>query len=82
MPLSVKAAEEHLSLLATFVTSYENGIQGKIYDATTFDEDYDQIDPDDLEKMDLQWQMAMISRRVKRFLNRTGMKFFWEKCWL
>ncbi|MFS7962281.1 putative transcription factor interactor and regulator CCHC(Zn) family [Helianthus anomalus] len=25
--------------------------------------------------MDLQWQMAMISRRVKRFMNRTGRKF-------
>ena len=75
MPLSVKAAEEHLGLLASFIASYENYIQGKISDPTTFDEDYDQVDPDDLEEMDLQWQMAMISRRVKRFMNRTGRKF-------
>ena len=53
----------------------ENYIQGKISDPSTFDEDYDQVDPDDLEEMDLQWQMAMISRRVKRFMNRTGRKF-------
>ncbi|MFS7986178.1 hypothetical protein Hanom_Chr11g01007321 [Helianthus anomalus] len=25
--------------------------------------------------MDIQWQMAMISRRVKRFMIRTGRKF-------
>ena len=75
MPLSVKSAEDHLGLLASFIASYENYIQGKISDPTTFDEDYDQVDPDDLEEMDLQWQMAMISRRVKRFMNRTGRKF-------
>ncbi|KAJ0507000.1 putative transcription factor interactor and regulator CCHC(Zn) family [Helianthus annuus] len=75
MPMSVKSAEEHLALLASFVASYENYIQGKISDPATLDEDYDQIDPDDLKEMDLQWQMAMISRRVKRFMNRTGRKF-------
>ncbi|MFS7914107.1 hypothetical protein Hanom_Chr02g00149501 [Helianthus anomalus] len=42
-----------------------------ISNPATLDEDYDQIDPDDLEEMDLQWQMAMISRHVKRFMNRT-----------
>ncbi|MFS8024376.1 hypothetical protein Hanom_Chr16g01462501 [Helianthus anomalus] len=46
-------------------------VKGKISDPATFDEDYVQIDPDDLEEMDLQWQMAMISRRVTRFMNRT-----------
>ena len=29
------------------------------------DEDYDQIHPDDLEEMDIQWQLAMNSRRAK-----------------
>ena len=75
IPLSVKSTEDHLALLASFIASYENYIQGKISDPTNFDEDYDQVDPDDLEEMDLQWQMAMISRRVKRFMNRTGRKF-------
>ncbi|KAM0049847.1 putative transcription factor interactor and regulator CCHC(Zn) family [Helianthus debilis subsp. tardiflorus] len=75
IPLRVKATEEYLALLASFVASYENYIQGRISDVATFDEDYDQIDPDDLEEMDLQWKMAMISRRVKRFMNRTRRKF-------
>ncbi|MFS7919667.1 putative transcription factor interactor and regulator CCHC(Zn) family [Helianthus anomalus] len=42
MPMSMKAAKEHLALLASFVASYENYIQGKISDPATFDEDYDQ----------------------------------------
>nr|GEY74835.1 hypothetical protein [Tanacetum cinerariifolium] len=35
-------------------------------------EDLKQIDPDDLEKMDLKWQMAMLTIRDRRFLKRTG----------
>nr|GEY75773.1 DNA-directed DNA polymerase [Tanacetum cinerariifolium] len=33
-------------------------------------EDLKQIDPDDLEKMDLKWQMAMIKMRTRRFLKK------------
>ncbi|KAI3775984.1 hypothetical protein L1987_45744 [Smallanthus sonchifolius] len=36
---------------------------------------FNQVDPDDMEDMDIQWNMAMILRRAKRFLNRTGRKF-------
>nr|GEV05509.1 putative ribonuclease H-like domain-containing protein [Tanacetum cinerariifolium] len=31
-----------------------------------------QIDPDDLEEMDLKWQMAMLTIRSRRFLQKTG----------
>nr|GEW99388.1 hypothetical protein [Tanacetum cinerariifolium] len=34
--------------------------------------DLKQIDPDDLEEMDLKWQMAMLNMRAKRFLQKTG----------
>ncbi|GJW54836.1 ribonuclease H-like domain-containing protein [Tanacetum coccineum] len=34
--------------------------------------DLEQIDIDDLEKMDLKWQVAMLTMRVKRFLKKTG----------
>ncbi|GJQ91802.1 ribonuclease H-like domain-containing protein [Tanacetum coccineum] len=30
------------------------------------------IDVDDIEEMDLKWQMAMLTMRAKRFLNKTG----------
>ncbi|GJS79817.1 ribonuclease H-like domain-containing protein, partial [Tanacetum coccineum] len=35
-------------------------------------EDLEQIDPDDLEEMDLQWEMAMLTIRARRFIKRTG----------
>ncbi|GJW15375.1 ribonuclease H-like domain-containing protein [Tanacetum coccineum] len=35
-------------------------------------EDLEQIDTDDLEEMDLKLQVAMLTMRVKRFLNKTG----------
>ncbi|GKF11566.1 reverse transcriptase domain-containing protein, partial [Tanacetum coccineum] len=33
-----------------------------------------QIDPNDLEEMDLQWEMATLIIRARRFIKRTGMK--------
>ncbi|GJR28792.1 putative ribonuclease H-like domain-containing protein [Tanacetum coccineum] len=38
------------------------------------DEDLQQIDADDLEEIDLKWQMAMLTMRARRFLNKTGRK--------
>ncbi|GJT66783.1 hypothetical protein Tco_1018263 [Tanacetum coccineum] len=32
------------------------------------------IDADDLEEIDLKWQMAILTMRAKRFLNKTGRK--------
>ncbi|GJR39020.1 ribonuclease H-like domain-containing protein [Tanacetum coccineum] len=38
-------------------------------------EDLQQIYPDDLEVIDLRWQMAMLTMRARRFLKNTGRKF-------
>ncbi|GJR57145.1 ribonuclease H-like domain-containing protein [Tanacetum coccineum] len=35
-------------------------------------EDFQQIHPDDMEEMDLRWQMAMLTMRARRFLKNTG----------
>nr|GEV81117.1 protein FAR1-related sequence 5 [Tanacetum cinerariifolium] len=35
-------------------------------------EDLKQIDPNDLEEMDLKWQMTVLIMRARRFLKRTG----------
>nr|GEX89352.1 putative reverse transcriptase domain-containing protein [Tanacetum cinerariifolium] len=35
-------------------------------------EDLKQIDADDLEEMDLKWQMAMLTMRVRKFLQKTS----------
>ncbi|GJZ12769.1 ribonuclease H-like domain-containing protein [Tanacetum coccineum] len=37
-------------------------------------EDLQQIHPDDLEEMDLRWQIAMLTMRARRFLKNTGRK--------
>nr|GFD08825.1 ribonuclease H-like domain-containing protein [Tanacetum cinerariifolium] len=34
-------------------------------------DDLTQIDVDDLEEMDLKWQMAMLTMRARRFIQRT-----------
>ncbi|GJU27555.1 hypothetical protein Tco_1166176, partial [Tanacetum coccineum] len=36
--------------------------------------DLQKIHPDDMEEMDLRWQMAMLTMRAKRFLKNTGRK--------
>ncbi|GKF31919.1 putative ribonuclease H-like domain-containing protein [Tanacetum coccineum] len=38
-------------------------------------EDLEQIHEDDLEEMDLRWQMAMLTMRARRFQKKTGRNF-------
>nr|GEY05021.1 hypothetical protein [Tanacetum cinerariifolium] len=46
---------------------------GSQYNSPLLDnEDLKQINLDDLEEMDLKWQMAMLTMRARRFLKRTG----------
>nr|GEX92828.1 putative ribonuclease H-like domain-containing protein [Tanacetum cinerariifolium] len=42
--------------------------------STSPDSQNDAIDADDLEEMDLKWQMAMLTMRARRFLKKTGRK--------
>nr|GFA51507.1 hypothetical protein [Tanacetum cinerariifolium] len=37
-----------------------------------YNEDLKQIDVDDVKEMDLRWQMAMLTMRARRFLQKTG----------
>nr|GEZ79771.1 ribonuclease H-like domain-containing protein [Tanacetum cinerariifolium] len=46
-------------------------IHGKSTSPQLDNEDLKQIDVDDLEEMDLRWQMAMLTMRAKRFLQKT-----------
>jgi hypothetical protein len=45
--------DEYVSLLTALFGSYENLTKGNIATIDLVDEDYEQIDPDDLEAMDL-----------------------------
>ncbi|GJU71374.1 hypothetical protein Tco_1262779 [Tanacetum coccineum] len=42
------------------------------------DEDLEQIDHDNLEEMDIKWQVAMLSMRVKRFHKKTRRKLIFN----
>ncbi|GJW59417.1 ribonuclease H-like domain-containing protein [Tanacetum coccineum] len=57
-----------------FVSSENTSITNEAVN-TTYEldnKDLEQIDTDDLEEMDLKWQVAMLTMRVKRFLKKTG----------
>ncbi|GJX29465.1 ribonuclease H-like domain-containing protein [Tanacetum coccineum] len=56
------------AVICAFFTSQPNSPQ-------LDNEDLQQIHPDDLEEMDLRWQMAMLTMRARRFLKKTGRKF-------
>nr|GEV73492.1 hypothetical protein [Tanacetum cinerariifolium] len=56
------------AVIYSFFTSQPNSSQLN-------NEDLQQIHPDDLEEMDLRWQMAMLTMRAIRFLKNTGRKF-------
>nr|GFC84556.1 hypothetical protein [Tanacetum cinerariifolium] len=48
-----------------FIASQSNGSQIKF-------EDINQIDEDDMEEMDIKWNMALLSMRADKFWKRTG----------
>nr|GEV60066.1 hypothetical protein [Tanacetum cinerariifolium] len=52
---------------STYIASQSNGSQIKF-------EDINQIDEDDMEEMDIKWNMALLSIRADKFWKRTGKK--------
>ncbi|GKB74337.1 plastid delta12-fatty acid acetylenase, partial [Tanacetum coccineum] len=54
-------------VISAFFASQPNSLQ-------LDNEDLQQINPDDLEEIDLRWQMAMLTMRARRFLKNTGRK--------
>ncbi|GJR66089.1 ribonuclease H-like domain-containing protein [Tanacetum coccineum] len=56
-------------------TSSSNEVVNAAHGVTTArTQDLEQIHPDDIEEMDLRWQMAMLTMRARRFLKNTGSK--------
>ncbi|GJR68067.1 ribonuclease H-like domain-containing protein [Tanacetum coccineum] len=56
------------AVICTFFASQPNSPQ-------LVHEDLQQIHLDDMEEMDLRWQMAMLTMRARRFLKNSGRKF-------
>nr|GEW40832.1 ribonuclease H-like domain-containing protein [Tanacetum cinerariifolium] len=55
------------AIICAFLASQSNSSQ-------LVNEDLEQIHLDDLDEMDLKWQMAMLKMRARRFLKNTGRK--------
>ncbi|KAF5795926.1 hypothetical protein HanXRQr2_Chr08g0345411 [Helianthus annuus] len=66
------AAKQHISLLASVLESYESLVAGRISNPYMTKEDYDQIDPEELELIDIKWGMASLVRRAQHFMEITG----------
>ncbi|GKA89860.1 ribonuclease H-like domain-containing protein [Tanacetum coccineum] len=64
------------SQYVAFVSSNNSSSFNQAYGSNSINTDSmsDAIDADDLEEMDLKWQMAMLTMRVRRFINKTGSK--------
>ncbi|KAI3784214.1 hypothetical protein L1987_43309 [Smallanthus sonchifolius] len=48
-----RIAEDHVALFSSCMLAYENFIGGKLTDPETIEEDFNQVDPDDMEDMDI-----------------------------
>ncbi|GKC42309.1 ribonuclease H-like domain-containing protein, partial [Tanacetum coccineum] len=75
----VSTAAGHSSQGQAFSSSYVDDLMFSFFANQSSspkqdDEDLEQIDHDNLEEMDLKWQVAMLSMRVKRFYKKTGRK--------
>nr|GEX39817.1 hypothetical protein [Tanacetum cinerariifolium] len=64
---SVNVATISQDTASAFIASQSNGSQIKF-------EDINQIDEDDMEEMDIKWNMALLSMRADKFWKRTGKK--------
>nr|GEW32941.1 putative ribonuclease H-like domain-containing protein [Tanacetum cinerariifolium] len=70
---------QDVAFVSSNSTSNTNGVVNTAHGVTTASTqttaDLQQIHPDDLEEIDLRWQMAMLTMRARRILKNTGRKF-------
>ncbi|KAI3796079.1 hypothetical protein L1987_38742 [Smallanthus sonchifolius] len=68
--------DEYVPIMTAFMSCYDALISGNLTPVSFQPDDLEQINPDDLEKMDIDWCMAMLILRAKRFIKRTGIDRF------
>ncbi|KAJ0611750.1 hypothetical protein HanHA300_Chr01g0019281 [Helianthus annuus] len=69
---SEEVAKGHMALLVTVLESYEGLVARRIRNPMLTKEDYDQIDAEELELMDIKWFLASVLRRAEKFKQITG----------
>ncbi|KAJ0456028.1 putative transcription factor interactor and regulator CCHC(Zn) family [Helianthus annuus] len=65
--MSINAAKQQMSFLASVLESYEG-----LGNSELAKEDYDQIDPEEMELIDIRWCLASCIRRAQRCMEITG----------
>lgn len=70
-PAAMKEAEENLTLMAGFMNCYNAFVNGDLA-APLMIGDLNQINPEDVEEMDISWYIAMTVFRAKQFVQKTG----------
>ncbi|KAJ0502076.1 putative transcription factor interactor and regulator CCHC(Zn) family [Helianthus annuus] len=70
--MSINAAKQQMSFLASVLESYEGLVAGRIGNSELTKEDYDQIDPAEMELIDIRWCLASCIRRAQRYMEITG----------
>ncbi|KAI3824597.1 hypothetical protein L1987_06061 [Smallanthus sonchifolius] len=73
---SLMIPDDYLSIMTAFMPCYDALISGNLTPVSFQPDDLEQINSNDLEKMNIDWCMAMLALRTKRFINRTGMDRF------
>ncbi|KAJ0618429.1 putative transcription factor interactor and regulator CCHC(Zn) family [Helianthus annuus] len=69
-----ESAKQQMVFLASVLESYEGLVAGKIGNTNLTKEDYNQINPEEMELIDIRWAMASAVRRAQRFMEITGRK--------
>ncbi|KAJ0539988.1 putative transcription factor interactor and regulator CCHC(Zn) family [Helianthus annuus] len=69
---SEEIAKSHMSLLGTVLESYGSLVAVRIGNPMLTKEDYDQIDVEEMELMDIKWCLASVLRRAEKFKQITG----------
>ncbi|KAJ0654657.1 putative transcription factor interactor and regulator CCHC(Zn) family [Helianthus annuus] len=70
--MSINAAKQQMSFMASVLESYEGLVSGKIGNSELTKEDYDQIDPAEMELIDIRWCLASCIRRAQRYMEIDG----------
>nr|GEV38456.1 hypothetical protein [Tanacetum cinerariifolium] len=72
---SSNSSTQNMAFVSSSNNNNTNGAVNIALGVSTFcTHDLEQIHPDDLKKIDLRWQMAMLTIRARRFLKKIGRK--------
>ncbi|KAJ0879802.1 putative transcription factor interactor and regulator CCHC(Zn) family [Helianthus annuus] len=75
-----KQSKENLDIAASVINCLNAFVAGKLDPPKWSPGDLTQVHPDDVEEMDITWQMAMAAFRAQKFVKRTG-KNRWGNAW-